>query len=176
VQQVLDATATEVSRLAPEDRRQAVARTQWGPPPWVIATWVNELPVEQIVKDVERYRVQGRFDVIDVKRHDSYFQKFMKNSLTFNAKKHQRYLVAQRAEYDAKQAMNQMNNNFYDNYDWDNFGISPETFRADCERRRRELAEKNKPTEMQLKIARIKEKLRQEAIAKAAAQKESAVA
>jgi regulator of protease activity HflC (stomatin/prohibitin superfamily) len=53
--------------------------------------------MDQIVKDLARYREKGVSDSIAVREHDSRFESFMRGTMTFKHEQMEKRLIAQRA-------------------------------------------------------------------------------
>jgi hypothetical protein len=117
-----------VSDWPADQRGVECPRASYGPPPWLIARWVDVMPIEQILSDYQRYIDKGDRDITAVREHDSRFESFMKSTMSFKHEKMTRRVIAQREMRMSLKRQAAQNNHFYDNYDWSNFGTTHEEY------------------------------------------------
>lgn len=88
----------EVSNIEPQHRGRICTRQEYGPSARLLARWVLLMPMDQILKDLERYKATGNSDSIAVREHDSRYESFMsKGTMTYKHERMEMRVKAQRA-------------------------------------------------------------------------------
>jgi hypothetical protein len=102
VTELIDRFRSPISVLPPDKRGQLCPRRSYAPPAELLSRWVLVMPMDQIIKDLDRYREKGVCDVIAVREHDSRFESFMHGTMTY---KHQQMEVRLKSQREVRAAL-----------------------------------------------------------------------